>query len=79
MTQPRRVGHHLVRNAGQHGNERRDVGFRIDQGLKLTEYLTAAYLHSTDLGDHVRFSAAGGFKINNTECDLGQMRPKIIE
>ena len=55
------VGHHLVRDAGQHGNERRYVSFRIHQGLKLTQHLTAAYFDSADLGDHVRPGAASGF------------------
>ena len=71
MAQPGRIGHHLIRNAGQHCNERRYVSFRIHQGLKLTQHLTAAYFDSADLSDRVRLGAASGFKIDNAERHLG--------
>ena len=61
LAQCGRVGHHLVGDAGQHRNQRWDVGLRIDQCLKFALHLTTAYLDGSELSDHVRLGAARGF------------------
>ena len=53
----RGVGHHRVADAGEHGDEGRDLGAGVDQGLELAEHLAAAHLDRADLGDH---GSAGG-------------------
>ena len=48
----RSVGNHGIADAGQHRDERRDLGVRVDQRLELAQDLAAADLDRADLGDH---------------------------
>ena len=76
-----RVGHHRVGDAGQDGDERRDRGVRVDQGLELAEDLAAADLHRADLGDHrAGFGRpAGGLEVDDAERDVAQRPAELVE
>lgn len=73
------VSHHRIRDAGQHRDQRRDVGPGIDEGLELALHHPSAHLDGPELGDRIRLGASGGFQIDDAERHLGQVRTKIIE
>ena len=77
----RRVGHHRVGDAGQHGDERRDRGVRVDQGLELAQDLAAAHLDRADLGDHRarRGGPARGLEVDDAERHLAQRPAELVE
>ena len=77
----RGVGDHGVADAGEDGDEGRDGGVRIDQGLELPEHLAAADLDRTDLGDHaaVLGRPAGGLEVDHTEGHLAQRGAELVE
>ena len=74
--QPRCAGHHRVGDAGEHGDQRWNMGGRVDQGLELAEYLAAGHLDRTHLGDLVVDTATGGLQIDHDEGQLAQRGPE---
>ena len=77
----RRCRDHGVGDAGEHGDEGRDLGARVDQRLELAEHLAAADLHRADLGDHrpALGRAAGGLEVDDTERDVAQRAAQLVE
>ncbi len=74
-------GHHRVGDPGEHGDEGRDLGVRVDQRLELAENLTTAHLDGPDLGDHraALHRGAGRLEVDHTERDVAQGPPQLVE
>ena len=77
----RGVGDHGVADAGEHRDERRDLGARVDQGLELAEHLATAHLDRTDLGDHAARlgRAAGRLEVDDGEGEVPQRTAQLVE
>ena len=76
----RGVGHHGVGDPGQHRDEGRDGGLRVDQRLELAEHHAAADLDGADLGDRAgQRGAAGGLQVDHHEGDLAQRGAELVE
>ena len=77
----RGVADHRVADAGQHGDERRDLRVRVDQRLELAEHLAAPDLHRADLGDHRpgRSGTARRLEVDHAEGQVTQRPPQLVE
>ena len=79
LAEDRRLRHHLVGDAGEHRDQCRDMGLRIDQRAELPKHLAAAHLHSAELGDRRLWAAAGGLKVDHAERHLGERGAQVFE
>lgn len=76
----RRPGHHVVGDARQHRDERRDGRARAHQGVELADHLAAADLHRPDLGDLVAVgAAAGGLEVDHDERGGDQRHADLVQ
>ena len=74
----RRILDHLVGDAGERFNTRRDGFERIDQSGPTVELLCAVGDHDADLGDAPRFGgASGGFDVNDGVLHDAKMRRRV--
>ena len=79
LGQFRRTSDHQVGDAGEDGDQRRDVGARVHKGLELAQYLAAADLHGPELRDGVLTGASGRLEVDDTERDLRQRAAEVLE
>ena len=70
----RRVGHHVLADAGDAGDEARDGHAGVDQLRERGHLAAALYTDGADLGDlGVAGSAAGGLQVDDREGDAGEV------
>ena len=76
----RRGRHHVLGDAGEHRDHRRDGHARIDERLEAAEQLAAAQLERADLGDRVGVGrSAGGLEVDDDERRLRERRAQVGE